>query len=252
MTSMASNIRSRPLGGLGPVAADHVLVERLAGADAEPVPAGVHRLEGRAGLRDHRGVEPERRAGDAGAEVAGGALADGGQHVPHERRLALRGHPRLEVVGGHAAGEAVLLGERRQLDRLARMELLEHRRVAHGQVSHAVERSEAGSRRCASPSSPTSTATCPPWRRCWPSPTSPLPTGWCCSVTSRSGRCPAESLDLLASLGERAVWVHGNCEREIVAAYDGQRGARSERRVRARPPHRCCSRGTARSWSGCR
>ena len=36
------------------------------------------------------------------------------------------------------------------------------------------------------------------------------------------GPMPGESLDLLASLGERAVWVHGNCEREIVAAYDGR------------------------------
>jgi predicted phosphodiesterase len=36
------------------------------------------------------------------------------------------------------------------------------------------------------------------------------------------GPMPAESLDLLASLGERAVWVHGNCEREVLAAYDGR------------------------------
>jgi predicted phosphodiesterase len=36
------------------------------------------------------------------------------------------------------------------------------------------------------------------------------------------GPMPAESLDLLVSLGERAVWVHGNCEREIVAAFDGR------------------------------
>jgi predicted phosphodiesterase len=35
------------------------------------------------------------------------------------------------------------------------------------------------------------------------------------------GPLPAESLDLLVPLGERAVWVHGNCERELVAAYDG-------------------------------
>jgi predicted phosphodiesterase len=35
------------------------------------------------------------------------------------------------------------------------------------------------------------------------------------------GPLPAESLDLLASLGERAIWVHGNCERELVAAHDG-------------------------------
>ena len=36
------------------------------------------------------------------------------------------------------------------------------------------------------------------------------------------GPMPAESLELLASLGERAVWVHGNCEREVVTAYDGK------------------------------
>jgi predicted phosphodiesterase len=36
------------------------------------------------------------------------------------------------------------------------------------------------------------------------------------------GPLPGETLDLLASLGERASWVHGNCERELVAAYDGE------------------------------
>ena len=41
------------------------------------------------------------------------------------------------VVGGHAAGEAVLLGQNRELDRLPRPELLEHRRVTHRQTSHA-------------------------------------------------------------------------------------------------------------------
>jgi predicted phosphodiesterase len=35
------------------------------------------------------------------------------------------------------------------------------------------------------------------------------------------GPMPVESLDLLRSLGERAVWVHGNCEREMLTAYDG-------------------------------
>jgi predicted phosphodiesterase len=36
------------------------------------------------------------------------------------------------------------------------------------------------------------------------------------------GPLPGETLDLLASLGERAIWVHGNCERELLAAYDGE------------------------------
>jgi predicted phosphodiesterase len=36
------------------------------------------------------------------------------------------------------------------------------------------------------------------------------------------GPMPGETLGLLASLGERVAWVHGNCERELVRAYDGQ------------------------------
>ena len=52
---------------------------------------------------------------------------------------------------------------------------------------------------------------------------------------------PAESLDLLASLGERAVWVHGNCERELVAAYDG-RSVPGPNARRRRATARCCER----------
>ena len=37
------------------------------------------------------------------------------------------------------------------------------------------------------------------------------------------GPMPGETLDLLESMGERAVWVHGNCEREVVAAFDDPR-----------------------------
>jgi predicted phosphodiesterase len=35
------------------------------------------------------------------------------------------------------------------------------------------------------------------------------------------GPMPAEVLDRLAGLGDRAVWVHGNCEREMITAFDG-------------------------------
>ncbi len=31
---------------------------------------------------------------------------------------------------------------------------------------------------------------------------------------------PAQTLDRLAALGDRVVWVHGNCEREVLRAYD--------------------------------
>jgi predicted phosphodiesterase len=35
------------------------------------------------------------------------------------------------------------------------------------------------------------------------------------------GPMPGPTLDRLASLGDRAIWVHGNCEREMVTAFDG-------------------------------
>ena len=47
------------------------------------------------------------------------------------------------------------------------------------------------------------------------------------------GPMPGETLDLLASLGDRVVWVHGNCERELVSAYDGAVVPGPERRERA-------------------
>jgi predicted phosphodiesterase len=36
-----------------------------------------------------------------------------------------------------------------------------------------------------------------------------------------TGPMPGQTLDLLAELGDRVIWVHGNAERELVAAYDG-------------------------------
>lgn len=47
------------------------------------------------------------------------------------------------------------------------------------------------------------------------------------------GPLPAETLDRLAGLGERAVWVHGNCEREVVSAYDGAASAGPNRETAA-------------------
>ncbi len=35
------------------------------------------------------------------------------------------------------------------------------------------------------------------------------------------GPLQADTLDLLSSLGERAIWVRGNCERNLVEVYDG-------------------------------
>jgi predicted phosphodiesterase len=35
------------------------------------------------------------------------------------------------------------------------------------------------------------------------------------------GPLPSQTLDLLDGLGDRAIWVHGNCERELITAFDG-------------------------------
>jgi hypothetical protein len=35
------------------------------------------------------------------------------------------------------------------------------------------------------------------------------------------GPMPAQTLEVLAGLVERAIWVHSNCEPEMVAAFDG-------------------------------
>jgi predicted phosphodiesterase len=35
------------------------------------------------------------------------------------------------------------------------------------------------------------------------------------------GPLPGPTLDRLIALGDRAVWVHGNCEREMVTVFDG-------------------------------
>jgi predicted phosphodiesterase len=47
-----------------------------------------------------------------------------------------------------------------------------------------------------------------------------------CLVTSPWAPSPERPWILLASLGDKVVWVHGNCERELVGAYDshGQPG----------------------------
>jgi predicted phosphodiesterase len=36
-----------------------------------------------------------------------------------------------------------------------------------------------------------------------------------------TGPMPVQTLERLAGLGDRAVWVRGNCERELVSAWDG-------------------------------
>jgi putative phosphoesterase len=56
-----------------------------------------------------------------------------------------------------------------------------------------------------------------------------------------SGPLPGETLDRLAALGDRAIWVRGNADRELVDAYDGVLDPGLPDLVRA-PTRYCASR----------
>ena len=60
-----------------------------------------------------------------------------------------------------------------------------------------------------------------------------------------TGPMPAETLDRLAELGEKAIWVRGNADRELVAAYDGVLSPDLPEAVRATTEY-CASRLKAR------
>jgi putative phosphoesterase len=56
-----------------------------------------------------------------------------------------------------------------------------------------------------------------------------------------TGPMPADTLDRLAELGEKAIWVRGNADRELVAAYDGALNPELPETARA-PTSYCASR----------
>jgi predicted phosphodiesterase len=56
-----------------------------------------------------------------------------------------------------------------------------------------------------------------------------------------TGPMPAETLDRLAGLGDKAVWVRGNADRELAAAYDGTLDPGLPEQVRV-PTEYCASR----------
>ena len=116
---------------LRPVAADDVLVERLARAEPEPEAAREHGPERRGRVGDDRRVVAEARAGHAGPEGEAGPRAERAHERPGEGALALLRRPRVEVLADHEPGlEAGVLGRRAPVEQVGRMELLEHRGVA--------------------------------------------------------------------------------------------------------------------------
>jgi hypothetical protein len=121
----------RARSDLRPLAADDVLVERLAGAEPQPEPTGEHRPERRRGVGDHGRVVAEAGTGDSRSEAQRRPQPQRPHERPGERRLALLRGPGVEVLRDHEAGaEPRLLGLRTPVEQVGRVELLEHGRVA--------------------------------------------------------------------------------------------------------------------------
>ena len=120
-----------PLVRRRPLRARHVLVEVLAGADAEEEPPAQHHLRRRRRLGDDRRVDPDQRARDRRPEADPlGRRGDAADHAPDERALALLVDPRVEVVGDEDVLEARLLGAPRVRDEVVRRMLLRGEPVA--------------------------------------------------------------------------------------------------------------------------
>lgn len=70
-----------------------------------------------------------------------------------------------------------------------------------------------------------------------------------------TGPMPAETLDRLAALGDRAVWVRGNADRELVEAYDKGRADPDLPDIARIPTEYCASvmeKRTGICWRTCR
>ncbi len=123
---------------LRPFAADDVLVQRFAGAKAEPEATGVHGAERRRSVGDDRRVVAEPGTGDRGAEREAGALAERAHEAPREGGLSLLRRPRMEVLADLEAGvEPGGFGLFGPIEQIRRMELLEHACVPD--LRHAVK-----------------------------------------------------------------------------------------------------------------
>jgi hypothetical protein len=108
--------------GLRPTGAEDVLVEVFARPDAEEEAPFHHRRRGGGGVGDDGRMHAHGRAGYP-LEPLGG-LCDAADHGPHERALALRVRPGMEMVGNVGEGEAVLLGHLGVLHEVVRPVLL--------------------------------------------------------------------------------------------------------------------------------
>ena len=117
--------------GWRPTVTQHVLVQVLAGADAQEEAAGQHRCGCGGGLRHDRGMDAHRGTGDARADLE--LVGDGGdatQDAPDERALPLPIDPWVEVVGDECERKARLFRQLRMPHEVERTMLLARQRVS--------------------------------------------------------------------------------------------------------------------------
>src|SRR5438309_11849011 len=107
----------------------------LAGADAEDHALRKQQPEGAECVGDDRGVLAKSGCRDRGSESdASRSLADGGQPREGKGRMAVGVTPGLEMVADENRIESVGLGRDREIEQLARAELLSRSLVAEPQL----------------------------------------------------------------------------------------------------------------------
>jgi hypothetical protein len=116
-----------------PAFANDVLIQVLAGAEAERESVVAHQPDGGRHLRHDRRVIADDWTGDHGHELhAAGLTRHGPKHAPGEGALALLFEPRMEVIRDDGEIEAGSLGLDAVADEFLWISLLAHQGVAKG------------------------------------------------------------------------------------------------------------------------
>ncbi len=115
--------------GRGPAVAQDVLVQVLAGADAEVKASFEHHGGGRRGLGHDGGVDAHGGAGHGGGNRQRGHLGEGPDHRPHKRAVTLLTDPRMVVVRDPERLKSGLLGHPGLFYLIVRPELLAGQKV---------------------------------------------------------------------------------------------------------------------------
>ena len=131
-----------------PALPEDVLVEVLAGPDAEEEPTGHQCRGGRGSVGDDGRMDPDGGAGDARSRRIDRSVACGDrpEHAPHERAVALAVDPRVEVVRDQGEREAGFLGHAGVPDEVAAVGAPRSRARSRARTSWSSQSSQVQSR----------------------------------------------------------------------------------------------------------